>query len=50
MDQYNTMCENGDAGRGKVRHARARSPCLCTNHAIGTFGGKDERKQGEKAR
>jgi hypothetical protein len=35
--------ENGETRRTKVRHAHAVSSGLCTNHAIDTSGGKDER-------
>jgi hypothetical protein len=43
MNQYNTLGENGETRRTNVRHACAVSVGLCTNHAIGTPGGKDER-------
>jgi hypothetical protein len=40
--------ENSETWRTKVRHARAVSSGLCTNHAIDTSGGKDERIGNEK--
>jgi hypothetical protein len=40
--------ENGETRRTKVRHARAVSSGLCTNHAIDTSGGKDERIRNEE--
>jgi hypothetical protein len=48
MDQYNTVYKNGDTRRTKVRHARAFPSILCTNHAIGTSGGKDELECGKR--
>jgi hypothetical protein len=48
MDQCNTVWENGETRRTKVGHARTFSISLCTNHAIGTSGGKNERIGNQK--
>jgi hypothetical protein len=42
--------ENGDAHLTKVGHLQLFSSIPCTNHAIGTPGGKNERNEDETHR